>query len=169
MKKIAILVESKYEDMELQYPLFRLREEGFQVDLVGTEKGVTYEGKHGYPAKSDLASKEVNANNYDAVVIPGGWSPDYMRRCQDTKNFVKEMDKQSKIIAAICHSPWMMTSCCNLKGKKVTSYSAIKDDLTNAGAEFMDKAVVVDGHLITSRTPADLVLFTKAIIQKLKN
>ena len=166
--KIAILVEDKYEDMELYYPLYRLKEEGFQVDLVGTEKGVEYKSKNGYPATSDLATSEVNANDYAAVVIPGGYSPDKMRKHEATINFVKEMDKQGKVIAAICHGPWMMCSACKLKGKKVTSYFAIKDDLINAGAEWSDKEVVVDGTYITSRNPGDLIAFTKAIIAKLK-
>ncbi|WP_026894911.1 type 1 glutamine amidotransferase domain-containing protein [Clostridiisalibacter paucivorans] len=168
MRKVAILVENIYEDMELQYPLFRLREEGFQVDLIGTEKGVVYKGKKGYPAKSDLASNEISADDYDAVIIPGGYSPDHMRRCPATVDFVRNMDKKEKVIAAICHGPWMMASCCDLKGKKLTAFFSIKDDLVNAGGVFVDEEVVIDGHLITSRTPKDLIPFTKAIINKLK-
>ncbi|KKC29954.1 putative intracellular protease/amidase [Caldanaerobacter subterraneus subsp. pacificus DSM 12653] len=102
------------------------------------------------------------------MVIPGGYSPDHMRRCSDTVNFVKEMCQQQKIIAAICHGPWMMASSCDLKGKRVTSFFSIKDDLINAGAQYVDEEVVIDGNLITSRTPNDLVAFVKAIIEKLK-
>jgi len=168
MSKVAILIENLFEDIELTYPYFRLKEEGYSVDLVGTDANVDYKSKHGYPIKSDLASKDITANSYDAVVIPGGYSPDKMRRSPETVNFVKEMDNKGKVIAAICHGGWMMASCCNLQGKKVTSFFSIKDDLVNAGAEWVDDEVVVDGHLITSRSVPDIVAFTRAIIAKLK-
>lgn len=168
MKKVAILIENMFEDAELLYPYFRLLEEGYEVHLVGTEKNKVYTGKYGYPMESTHASKDVKAEDYDAVIIPGGYSPDFMRRCADTVNFVREMDRQQKLIAAICHGPWMLASACNVKGKKVTCFFAIKDDITNAGAEYVDKDVVVDSNLITSRTPKDLVPFVKAIIEKLK-
>lgn len=168
MVRVAILAENFYEDMELLYPLYRLMEEGFTVDIVGTEKGVVYKGKYGYPTQSTHASKDARAKDYDAVVIPGGYSPDHMRRCESTLSFVREMDKSKKVIAAICHGPWMMASCCDLKGKNVTSFFAIKDDLVNAGAKWRDAEVVVDGHLITSRKPEDLVAFTMETIKKVK-
>jgi len=169
MTRIAILAENFYEDMELLYPWYRLREEGFQVDLVGSSKGATYTGKYGYPVKSELASQDVKASDYDGVVIPGGYSPDHMRRCAATMAFVKAMDAQKKPIAAICHGPWMMASCCDLKGRKVTAFHSIKDDMTNAGAIWQDAAVVVDGHLISSRTPADLIPFTLEFIKQVKS
>jgi protease I len=168
MKKIALLVENHYEDLELHYPYLRLKEARFQVDLVGTEKGVTYTSKYGYPVVSDIASKQINAMDYNAVVIPGGYSPDMMRRSKATIDFVREMDTQGKVIAAICHGPWIMASACNLKGKTVTSFFSIKDDLVNAGAMWMDKEVVVSDNLITSRTPQDLIAFTTAIINALR-
>lgn len=164
MKKIAILAEKLYEEMELLYPYYRLKEEGYKVDIIGTEKDIVYLGKNGYPVKSNLSTSEVKADDYEAVVIPGGYSPDHMRRSEATVNFVKDMDSQEKPIAAICHGPWMMASCCDLKGKKVTAFHSIKDDLVNAGANFVDEEVVVDGNLITSRTPEDLIPFTKAIM-----
>lgn len=167
MKRIAILAENYYEDMELMYPLYRLREEGFQVDVVGTQKDVVYKGKNGYPVKSELASSDISANDYVAVIIPGGYSPDHMRRCADTIKFVKDMESKGKIIAAICHGPWMMASCCNLKDKKVTAFYSIKDDLVNAGGIFVDEEVVVDGNLITSRTPKDLIPFVRVIIEEI--
>jgi protease I len=161
-------VENHYEDLELHYPYLRLKEARFQVDLVGTEKGVTYTSKYGYPVVSDIASKQINAMDYNAVVIPGGYSPDMMRRSKATIDFVREMDTQGKVIAAICHGPWIMASACNLKGKTVTSFFSIKDDLVNAGAMWMDKEVVVSDNLITSRTPQDLIAFTTAIINALR-
>ena len=167
MKRVAILVANIFEDVELFYPYYRLLEEGFQVDLVGAEKGVDYKGKYGVPATSDVAAKDASANDYHAVVIPGGYSPDHMRRSPDTIQFVKEMNTQNKPIAAICHGPWMMASCCDLKGRTLTGFFSIKDDLVNAGARYVDEEVVVDGNLITSRTPKDLPAFAKAIIRAL--
>lgn len=168
MKKVAILIEDLFDERELIYPYFRLLEEGFQVDLIGAEKDKVYTSKVGLTEKSTHSSKEVSADDYLGVVIPGGFSPDYMRRTKETVDFVREMDKAGKPIAAICHGGWMLASACDLKGKKVTSFFAIKDDLVNAGAEYVDQEVVVDGHLITSRTPKDLPIFLKTIIEKLR-
>jgi protease I len=168
MKKIAVLLENYYEDWELHYPYIRLKEAGFQVDLIGTEKGVEYHSKHGYPMVSDLASQQINAGDYDAVVIPGGYSPDMMRRCKATVDFVREMDAQGKTVAAICHGPWIMASACKIKGKTLTSFFSIKDDLVNAGATYVDKEVVVSDNLITSRMPQDVAAFTTTIIKALR-
>ncbi|MCF6465533.1 type 1 glutamine amidotransferase domain-containing protein [Clostridium sp. Cult2] len=167
MKRIAILIENMFDERELIYPYFRLLEEGYEVHLVGTEKETNYISKSGLSEKSTHSSKEISAKDYDGVIIPGGFSPDYMRRCKYTVDFVKDMDKENKLIAAICHGPWMMASSCNLKGRKVTSFFSIKDDLINAGADYLDEEVVVDGNLITSRTPKDLPVFLKKIIEKL--
>lgn len=167
MKKIALLIEDLYDDKELIYPYYRMQEEGYQVDLVGTEKGVTYKSKFGLPMKSDEASKDVTANDYEAIIIPGGFSPDYMRRCPATIAFVKAFDAQKKPIVSICHGPWMMISACDLKGKHITGFHSIRVDLENAGAIYLDQEVVIDGHLITSRTPKDLPALTKALIKVL--
>lgn len=167
MKKIAILVADYFEDNELFYPYFRLLEEGFSVDLVGAKKDETYKSKHNAPAISNVASKDVSANDYDAVIIPGGYSPDHMRRCPDTVKFVHEMNQQNKLIAAICHGPWMMASSCDLKERTLTGFYSIKDDLVNAGATYVDQEVVIDGNYITSRTPKDLPAFSKAILNYL--
>ncbi|MGO1368858.1 MAG: type 1 glutamine amidotransferase domain-containing protein [Senegalia sp. (in: firmicutes)] len=168
MKKIALLIEDMHEDIELLWPLYRLKEAGFQVDLIGSEKNTVYKGKHGVPTKSDLASSEIDANDYEAVVIPGGYSPDKMRACEATKKFVKDMNDQDKIVAAVCHGPWMIASTCDIKGKDITSYPTIKDDLINAGANYIDEEVVVSGNIITSRNPDDLIAFTSKIIEKMK-
>ncbi len=168
MKKVAILIENLFDERELVYPYYRLLEEGFQVDLVGSEKETIYTSKSGLTEKSTHGSDEVSANDYDALVIPGGFSPDYMRRSKATVDFVRDMDRANKPIAAICHGGWMLASACDLKGKKVTSFFSIKDDLVNAGAEYIDEEVVVDGNIISSRTPKDLPAFMKALIEKLR-
>ncbi len=168
MKKAAILAEDMYEDMELNYPYYRLKEAGFTVDIAGTASNMVYKGKHGYPVKSNVSTGEIKPEDYDAVIIPGGYAPDRMRRYKSTLYFVREMDRRKNIIASICHGGWMLASACDIKGKKLTSFFAIKDDLVHAGAEFIDEKVVVDGHIITSRTPDDLPMFMKEIIDKLE-
>lgn len=168
MKKIAILVEALFEDMEVNYPYYRLKEQGYEVDLAGTEKGTVYKGKYGYPVKSNVAAGDLNAAYYDAVVIPGGYAPDHMRRHQATLSFVTEMDRRKKLIAAICHGGWILASACDIRGKKLTCFSGIKDDLIHAGADYVDVETAVDGHFITARKPEDLPSFMKAIINKLE-
>lgn len=167
MKRIALLLENLYDDQELVYPYIRMQEEGFRVDLIGPEKATVYKSKHGLPMKSDFSSRDISADDYDAVIIPGGFSPDYMRRSEATIAFVKAMDEQKKPIAAICHGPWVMVSACDLRSKNLTGFFSIRDDIENAGATYHDREVVVDGHLITSRTPRDLPAFVKAIIGQL--
>lgn len=167
MKKVAVLVENMFDERELIYPYYRLLEEGYEVHLIGTEKDTVYSSKSGLTQKSTHGSRDVSAKDYDGVVIPGGFSPDYMRRSEATIKFIKEMDEAGKVIATICHGGWMLASACNIKGKKVTSFFSIKDDLVNAGGEYIDEEVVVDGNLVTSRTPNDLPAFLKKIIEKL--
>lgn len=167
MKKIALLIENLFDDKELLYPYYRMQEEGYQVDLIGTDKDIVYKSKFGLPMKSDKSSSEVNANQYDAVIIPGGFSPDYMRRSESTIAFVRAFDQAKKPIVSICHGPWLMISACQLKGKHVTGFHSIRVDLENAGAVYLDQEVVIDGHLITSRTPNDLPALMKALIKYL--
>lgn len=166
-KNIFVLCEDLYEEMEMWYPYYRLMEEGHNVFLVGTDKD-EYKGKHGYPAKVDKLASEVKPEDVDAVVIPGGFAPDKLRQSPYILNLVKVANENNKIIAAICHGPWVMISANILRNKRVTSYYAIRDDVVNSGAGFMDESVVVDGNLITSRMPKDLPDFTQAIIAALK-
>ncbi len=168
MKKIAILVADLYDDNELYYPYYRLLEEGYQVDLIGALSNTTYKSKHGLPAVTTHAAKDVFAKDYDGLVIPGGFSPDYMRRSSDIVAFTKDMDKLQKPMAAICHGAWLMASACDLKNKNMTCFFSIKDDIIHAGANYLDEAVVVDGHLVTSRTPKDLPVFVKTFISVLE-
>jgi protease I len=167
MKKIAILLEKIYEDLELQYPRLRLKEAGHQVDVIGPKAGETYVGKHGYPQKAEKSAKDVRAEDYDLIVIPGGSSPDHMRRDEGMVKFIRNAAAAKKPMAAICHGPWMLCSTDALRGRRCTSFMSIVHDVVNAGGQWVDEEVVVDGNIITSRTPDDLPSFTKVILQYL--
>ena len=162
-RKIAILAENFYEDLELWYPLLHFRGMGADVTVVGSGSSGTYTGKHGYPVTVGRAASQVKAGDFDAVLIPGGYAPDHMRRYPEMVSLVREAFEQGKVVAAICHGPWMLASAHILRGKKVTAFFAIKDDLVHAGATYVDQEVMVDGNLITSRKPDDLPAFCRAI------
>jgi len=168
-KRAAVLVEKLYEDLELWYPVLRLREAGLDVKIVGPKAGESYASKHGYPAKADVAASEVSAADFDVVVIPGGYSPDHMRRHKPMVDLVTQAAQQGKVVAAICHGPWMLCSARCLKGRKVTGFSAIRDDVENAGGIWQDAAVIRDGNLVTSRTPDDLPAFMQGIFEALES
>lgn len=167
MKKVAVLVEDNYQVLEVWYPYFRLREEGIQTVLVGTGKK-NYKSKEGYPAEEELTIRDAKIEDFDAVVIPGGYAPDILRRYPEVNKFVRDMYQKGKVVASICHGGWVLVSAGILKGTTVTSFLAIKDDMVNAGAKFVDREVVVDKNLITSRNPYDLPEFCSQIIKKLK-
>lgn len=164
-KKMAILVDILYQEMEVWYPLFRFQEAGAQVVTIGPKAGQTYGSKLGYPVKADLSFEEADPADFDGVVIPGGYAPDHIRRHAAAVNFVRELDRQGKLVASICHGPWLLCSAGVLKGRRSTSFFAIKDDVVNAGARWEDAEVVVDGNLVTSRKPEDLPAFCKAAIK----
>jgi len=165
--RVAVLVEQKYEELELWYPVYRLREAGAEAVLVGPEAGKTYPSKLGYPAKADAAAGDVSAAQFAAVVIPGGFAPDYIRRSEPMLKLVRDLHAAGKPLAAICHGPWVLCSTPALKGRTATGFHSIKDDMVNAGATFVDREVVVDGHVITSRKPDDLPAFTAALLAAL--
>lgn len=167
-KRIAVLVEQQYQEMEVWYPIYRLREAGCTVTVVGPEAGQNYPSKLGYPCKSDKAAKDCKAEDFDAVVVPGGFAPDFMRRTEAMIRLVSNMAEQGKVVAAICHGPWVLCSTQALKGKKATCFMAIKDDVINAGAKYSDAEVVRDGNIITSRKPDDLPAFMTTIMQAVK-
>ena len=167
-KRAAVLVEQQYQEMEVWYPLYRLREAGCKVTVVGPEAGLAYPSKLGYPAKSDKAARDVTADDFDLVVVPGGFAPDFIRRCEAMVRLVSDMAEQGKVVAAICHGPWVLCSTQALKGRKATCFFAIKDDVINAGAKYTDAEVVRDGNLITSRKPDDLPAFMQAILQAVR-
>ena len=166
-KNVAILLEQVYEDPEFWYPYYRFKEAGAKVTVIAPEIK-DYKSKHGYPARADLAAADAKAGDYDAVIVPGGFSPDYMRRSPGMVNFLKQAYEQGSIVAAICHGPWMLASIGAADGKKMTAFFSIMDDIVNAGAIFVDDEVVRDGNVITSRTPEDLPAFCREIINALQ-
>lgn len=162
--KILILAGPDYEDMELQYPLYRLREEGATVVVAGIGDA-SYTGKKGYPVTVDTQVFEVDPDEFDALVIPGGWAPDKIRRVPAALDVVRRINEAGKVIGAICHAGWVPISAGILAGKRMTCVSAIRDDVMNAGATYVDEPVVVDGNLVTSRVPDDLPMFLPALIE----
>ncbi len=166
-KRIAILIEDMYQEHEFWYPFYRMKEAGAKVTVVGTG-AKEYHSKIGLPAPGGVAAESVGAPDFDAVIVPGGYAPDRMRRNAAMLKLVRDSFTQGKIVAAICHAGWVLVSAGILKGKKATCVSAIKDDVVNAGAAYVDQEVVRDGNLITSRTPEDLPAFCRGIIAALK-
>jgi protease I len=163
-KRVAVLAEANFEDLELWYPLLRLKEAGAEIFVVGTGSSDTYVGKHGVPVKVDAEADTVGAAQFDAVIVPGGWAPDRLRRYPSVLRLVKEADEQGKVIGSICHGPSVLISAQILKGRTITCVKAIKDDVINAGANYVDKEVVRDGNLVTSRTPDDLPAWGAALV-----
>lgn len=166
-KKVIQIVSDDFEDLELWYPVMRLREEGATVHIVAEKAEEEYVGKYGVPVKSNYTLKEVDPKQYDAILVPGGWSPDKLRRYEDVLNMVRSMNDDQKPIGQVCHAGWVLISADILKGKKVTSTPGIKDDMMNAGAEWVDEPVVVDGHLVSSRRPPDLPDYMREFIEVL--
>ena len=165
-KRVAILAEDDYQEVELWYPLYRLREAGAEVRVVGPRTS-TFKSKLGYPVEADLSAESARPEDFDAVVIPGGYAPDRMRRHPAMVDFVRRMAEQGRVVAAICHAGWMLASAGVVRGRRVTSFFSIRDDMVNAGAEWVDAEVVVDGNLVTSRKPDDLPAFCREVIRLL--
>jgi len=168
MQKVLIMVDEGVEDVEFLYPYYRFQEEGYQVDVVASKAKEIYLGKHGVPIKSDLSPKEVNIDDYSALIIPGGRAPNRMRINEGLVNIVKEAYKKGKVIAAVCHGPQMLIEADVLRGKKATCWKSVATDLKNAGATFIDAPAVVDGKLVTSRFPGDLPKFCQETIRLLE-
>jgi protease I len=163
-KKVLILVEDGYDELEYWYPRIRLIEEGVEITTAGKDKMI-YCSKHGLEVKADINASEVKPSNFDAIIIPGGVScPDKLRRYKEILEIVKTMHEEGKVVAAICHGPWVLISAGIIKGRDATSHFSIKDDMVNAGANYKDQSVVVDENIVTSRDPNDLPDFCKAII-----
>ncbi|MDT8302405.1 MAG: type 1 glutamine amidotransferase domain-containing protein [Sedimentisphaerales bacterium] len=166
-KKVAIMIDEMYQVLEVWFPYYRFKEAGLDVNFVAAEAKKQYHSKEGYPCISEVAAVEADADDYDCIVIPGGFAPDFMRRNVEVIRFANEMVNTGKVIAAICHGGWLLCSTRAYKDKKATCFMAIKDDIINAGAEYVDAECVVDGNLITSRKPDDLPAFCVAILTAL--
>ena len=164
---ILLFAADAFEDLELMYPVLRLREAGFEPVVAGAEARATYKGKHGYPCRSDVALRGLRASDFAGLVIAGGWMPDQLRRDPGVLALTRAFDAEHKLVASICHGPWVCISAGIVRGRRYTSTPGIKDDLVNAGATWTDEPLVVDGHHVSSRRPDDLPQFMKGVFDVL--
>ena len=165
MKRAVIITAPNFQDEEFTYPYYRLLEEEYHVDVATPDKVIVY-GKYGVPAKPTIDTKDLKAINYDLVVLPGGFeAPDRLRIRKEVLSFVKELYESNKVVAAICHGPWICISAGIMKGKRATGYMSIADDIRNAGATYLEENVVIDGNLITSPHYRNNGDFMKAVIK----
>jgi len=168
MKRVAIIVAQNFQDEEFVYPYYRIMEEGWRVD-VATPTGQDMMGKYGVPARATMSTNDLKASDFDCVLLPGGFeSPDRLRIRPEVLKFVREMDEAGKLVAAICHGPWILISAGLVKGRKVTGYMSIADDLKNAGAVYVEEDLVIDGNLISAPHYRNNGAFMKAVIEALK-
>ena len=165
MKRVVIITGPNFQDEEFIYPYYRLLEEGYSVDVATPDKVIVY-GKYGVPAKPTIDTKDLKASNYDLVILPGGFeAPDRLRIRKEVLSFVKEMYESNKVVAAICHGPWICISAGIMKGRRATGYMSIADDIKNAGATYLEEDVVIDGNLITAPHYRNNGDFMKAVIK----
>jgi len=167
-KKILMLIENEFRDEEVIYPFYRFKEAGYEVKTVGPGEGIEYKGKFGFTLKSDLPASGASLENVAAIIIPGGNAPDKMRINKAMVDIVKKAFDKCLVVAAICHGGWMLVEADICRGKKVTGYKAIATDLKNAGGEYIDREVVVDGNLVTSRIPDDLPAFCRSVLEMIQ-
>lgn len=166
-KSVGILVERDYQDQEVWYPKYRLTEEQATVVCIGPKKGETIPSKYGYPVVAELDVKAALRKKWHGLIVPGGWAPDFMRRDPNFAKIVRKVHDEGGIIASICHGGWMLVSADILSGRTATSFMAIQDDMKAAGCQWVDREVVRDGNLITSRKPDDLPAFVRTFIDAL--
>ena len=167
-KKILLFIEDTFREEELVYPYYRFIEAGYDVSLVGPEANKTYTGRFGLPMVSDISPDQVDLDEAAAVIIPGGFAPDKMRQDRAMVGLLKKAFQACKVIAAICHGGWMLVEADICRGKDVTGFKAIATDLKNAGGNFIDKEVVIDENIVTSRMPSDLPAFCSATLELVK-
>ncbi|MDG5789944.1 type 1 glutamine amidotransferase [Evansella sp. AB-P1] len=165
--RVISIIEDEFEDLELLYPHYRLQEEGAITHIAGVDVEKTYRGKYGVPVKPDYSFEQINIEEYDALLIPGGWAPDKLRRYDEVLRMVHYMNEKKRLIGQICHAGWVLISADILRGKKVTSTPGIKDDMENAGAIWHNEEVVVDGNIVSSRRPPDLPAYGKRLAETL--
>ncbi len=169
MKKIAVVIADMFEDVEYTKPAEAFKKAGHELVHVGLKSGATVKGKKaGTPVKVEKTAKEVKVADFDALLIPGGYSPDKLRVDEHVVSFVKEFVESGKPVCAICHAPQLLINAQVLRGRKITGWKSLVQDIKNAGAEFIDQEVVIDGNLISSRSPADIPAFIKACSERLK-
>ncbi|MDQ1280914.1 MAG: protease [Thermoproteota archaeon] len=168
MEKILIFLENGVEDVEFIYPYYRFQEEGYEVVIAAPKAKEGYNGKHGLSFTSDTSPEEVKMEEFVALIIPGGQAPDRMRINKGLIDIVKAAFEMNMVVAAVCHGPQMLIEADVVSGRKVTSWPSVRTDLRNAGAEVVDESAVVDGNLVTSRSPDDLPAFCKETIKLLK-
>lgn len=168
-KKVLTIVSKDYDDLEFHYPIIRLMEEGVEVTIAAENANEVIQGKFGLSTKSDIAFSDVDISEYDGLLIPGGWAPDYLRRFDEVLDFVRYMDEHNKLIGIICHAGWVLSSADILKGRTVTSTPGIKHDLMHAGANWVNEAAVIDGNIVSGRRPPDLYVYTPMLIEVLKH
>jgi len=166
-RTIPVLVGPDYEDLEVWYPKLRLEEEGYETPLCGCGES-QFRGKHGYPCRTDVQARELDAAQLGGIVVPGGWAPDKLRREPDVLRLLRALDERGALVATICHGPWVLISAGIVRGRRMTSTVGIRDDLVNAGARWVDEPAVVDGHIVSARVPKDLPAFAKAMLQVLR-
>ncbi len=162
--KIAALIEAEFEDLELLYPVMRFQEEGAQVTIIGTGSAETYKGKHGLPVTADTTADKVDAADFAAIIVPGGWAPDRLRRYESVLQFVRDFDSAGKTVGLVCHAGWVGASAGILRGRRIAGTRAIKDDVNNAGGEWVDVPAIRDGNLVTGRVVADIPAWTKELV-----
>jgi protease I len=167
-KRVIALVEAEYEDLELWYPVLRLREEGAEVVVAGLG-APSYTGKHGLPAETDAHVDDLDMSDFDAILVVGGWAPDKLRRSEKVLELVRDADAAGKLLGVICHGGWVPASAGILKGRTMTCTVGIRDDVMNAGATYVDEPVVVDGNLVTARRPPDLPQYGAALVNALSS
>jgi protease I len=166
-RTVGILTEADYQTLEVWYPLLRLREAGHQPIVIGTGSANIYKSKDGYPVSVERAAGSIQASDLDAIVIPGGWAPDKLRQFPAVIDLVRQIHAAGKPVAAICHAGWVLVSADLCRGRRLTSFVAIKDDLIAAGGQWVDEECVIDGNLITARKPDDLPTFMAALLAAL--
>lgn len=163
---VLLLCGPEYEDLEVWYPKLRLEAAGYETRLAGMGES-SYRGKHGYPATMDGHVHDFLADSIVGILAPGGWAPDKLRRDKEVLARVREVHESGKLVATICHGPWILISAGIVRGRRLTSTVGIRDDLVNAGAEWVDEACVIDGNIVSSRVPKDLPAFGEAMVQVL--
>ena len=169
MKRVVIIVAQNFQDEEFVYPYYRVQEEGMHLE-VATPGGQKMIGKYGVPARATMSTDNLKASDFDGVILPGGFeSPDRLRVRPEVLRFVREMDEAGKLVAAICHGPWVLISAGVVKGRRVTGYMSIADDLKNAGAKYVQEDLVVDGNLISAPHYKNNGVFMKAVIEALQD